>query len=112
MPRIAANMLMTSLGTIRSGEEIPAGLPKQELEVIRNAGGIVGEEPGQTADAKAEAKAAAKAREAKAAQVKDAEQAVQDAAEAVSNAASDADRLAAEDLLADAKKRLEDLKNG
>lgn len=112
MPRIAANLLMTSLGTIRTGEEIPAKLPKEELEVIRNAGGIKGEDPRETVEAKAEAKSAAKTKDAKAAQIRAAERAVQDAELAVSNASSDADKKAAEDLLVEAKQELEDLKNG
>jgi hypothetical protein len=103
MPRIAANLLMTSLGTIRTGEEIPATLPKVELDVIRNAGGMLGEEPGQTAETKPAVRAKS--------EIKAAERAVLDAEAAVQNASTPKDRDEAEAVLADARQALLDLKN-
>jgi hypothetical protein len=95
-------MLMTSLGTIRSGGQIPATLPKVELDVIRNAGGMLGEEPGQRAETKpARAKS----------EIKAAERAVLDAETAVLNASTPKDRDEAEAVLADARQALLDLKN-
>lgn len=104
MAHVAAKKLITSKGNVLSGEELPAGLPTDEVKAIGDAGGIL--------DWKSRGKAAedgGRKSGGKAAEKKAAEKAVKEAETLVENASTDEDRATAQKLLDEAKSDLEKL---
>lgn len=102
MAQKAAKKLITSKGTVSVGEDLPRGLPADEVKVIGEAGGIEGYKPGKAAaDAAQGGKKPTKA-EAKA----DAQKAVDEAQSVVDAAATPEDRATAEELLKEAQESL------
>lgn len=103
MAQKAAKKLITSKGTVSVGEDLPSGLPAEEVKVIGEAGGIEGYKPGK---ATADAPQKGGKKPTKAEVKKDAQKAVDEAQGLVDAAATPEDKVTAEGLLKEAQDAL------
>jgi len=103
MAHKAAKKLITSKGNVSVGENLPSGLPADEIKAIGEAGGIEGYKA--TADAPEKGGKKPTKAEAK----KDAQKAVDEAQAIVDAAATPEDKATAEELLKEAQEALAEL---